>query len=407
MVVLVSISSFIGSALTIISGLLVARWLLPEDLGLFNTFNIIVSYIILIQLGIPSGLSRNYSYFMGKLQQGNAFGAAAVSNYWSLALSVILFICSIIVAAYYLFNQQYEWAAGILVVGFSSFQALYISKYLKVLYRANTDFNKLAIINLVVAVFTFGSIIFVKLVGFYGLCIRSVITILVDLALTWKFLPVRIPPKWSNESFKELLKVGMPIYWVANIYSLWPIFQRTIVLYLGGVKYLGLYALALMVENAMKILTNTISSVSFPRMASAWGKENNFKNIIIIPFKTALAGFGINLILLFVGWWALPSFVQKVIPNFIGGIDAARWSLIVGLISIFSVFSNIYMIVQKNMHRMITYIVGFIIWLVTLFILKHYNGFSLVIFPQSMCLAYFGIYTMDIYFFKKYNLKFR
>lgn len=399
---LTSISGLISNFLTIVSGLLVARWLLPQQLGLFNGFSIVISYIILVQLGIPSGLSRDYPYYLGQSKKERSFELAAVASYWSLLIGIVVLVVTAIISVYFLVVKNYQFAAGVITIGISCFQTFYVTKYLRILFRSNNDFNKLALINISVAVVSFLSIFFVKEFGFYGLCLRTIAIAFFDFGISWKFKPVSITPRWSRIDFVSLLKVGMPIYWVANIFSLWPIVQRTLVVFMGGTKALGLYGLALMVENGMNIISSSIGSVAFPKMSLAWGKTHRFKDLIDIVLKPVMAGFLLNAAVVVAGWFILPYFIKFLLPNFVDGTMAAQWSLLVGLLSIFNVFSNIYMVVQKNMYRLTSYLTGFSIWLICLFTLYTFRGFSLQMFPQSMCMAYIGIYSMDIYFFRKF-----
>ncbi|MFM2360981.1 MAG: hypothetical protein RLY16_2974 [Bacteroidota bacterium] len=407
MVLLTSMSGLISNALTILSGLIVARWLMPEQLGLFNSFSIIISYIILLQLGIPSGLSRNFPYYIGQNNRPHAEQLAATAAYWSLALGFIILALSMVTSIGFMVAGNYKFAAGVFVIGISSFQSFFVTKYLKILFRSNNDFNKLATINIINAVISFASIVFVKYFDFYGLCIRAIFLCLSDFVLTWWMRPAKIQPHWEKDHFRSLLKVGMPIYWVANVYSLWPIVQRTIVVFIGGTKALGLLGLALMVETGMNIISTSISSVVFPKMSNAWGKSHRFSELLQIAWKPVAVGFSVNSILVIVGWLALPLFVNFLLPNFVEGIQAAQWSLLVGLISIFSVFSNIYMVVQQNLSRLVSYVTGFVVWLVSLFIFYSVRGFNLINFPQSMCIAYVSIYLVDFYFMRKFSKKFK
>lgn len=407
MMAITSISSLVSNFLNIISSIIIARWLLPQELGLFNGFSIVVSYIVLLQLGVPSGLSREYPYYIGKSEGEKSLRFAAAASAWSLLLGIAILIVSAFVSLYFLVEKNYQFSAGIIVIGISSFQTFFVTKYLKILFRSNNDFNKLANINMVNALVAFSSIIFVKYYGFYGLCVRAILLILSDCTLTWFLKPVDIKPKWSKEEFLSLLKVGMPIYWVANIYSLWPIFARTLVGLIGGAKALGLYGMALMIETAMAIVTTSISTVVFPKMASTWGKTHRFRQVIDIALKPVLAGFFVNLLLIIGGWILLPFFIKTVVPNFTEGVTAARWSLIVGLLGIFSVFSNIYMVVQKNTLRLVGYLTGFVFWLSSLYIIYKTRGFAIEMFPQAMCFAYLGFYIMDIYFFRKLSVELR
>lgn len=396
-------SSIFNSVMLMASGILVARWILPESLGLFNSFNIITSYIILVQAGVPSGLSRELPFFMGRNEVSKAEEMAAVSNFWGLMLGGICMALGILGCIYFLFEKNFEYAAGSLVIGVTSFQALYITKYIKVLYRSNNDFNKLSAIEIIGAVTAFASIVFVWKFGFYGLCMRAGLLCIVDFYFAYKWRPLKVGPKWNKKSFISIMKVGMPIYWVANVYGLMPIFQRTAILSLGGTKSLGLFTLSVVVDNAMGVLKNAISSNSFPKMAAAWAKGASFMQLLKIPLKMIIFSILISAGIAAVGWQVLPYFVQKFFPNYFEGVPAAQWSLIAGCVGYILVFSNVYMIIQKNVDRLFSFVTGIAAWLISLFILVKLNGYSLSIFPISMMVAYIFIFLVDVLNFKRYS----
>ena len=104
MILFTSGASLIGNVLTMISGLLVARWMLPEELGYFNSFSILTSYIILVQLGIPSGLSRELPFYMGKGQRKDVEELAATAQFFGSFIGVLVFICSVIAALFFLYK---------------------------------------------------------------------------------------------------------------------------------------------------------------------------------------------------------------------------------------------------------------------------------------------------------------
>jgi hypothetical protein len=199
------------------------------------------------------------------------------------------------------------------------------------------------------------------------------------------------------------MKVGMPIYWVANVYGLMPIFQRTAILSLGGTKSLGLFTLSVVVDNAMGVLKNAISSNSFPKMAAAWAKGASFMQLLKIPLKMIIFSILISAGIAAVGWQVLPYFVQKFFPNYFEGVPAAQWSLIAGCVGYILVFSNVYMIIQKNVDRLFSFVTGIAAWLISLFVLVKLNGYSLSIFPISMMVAYIFIFLVDVLNFKRYS----
>lgn len=400
-----SAASLLTNALTIVSGLLVAKWLLPQELGLFTSFNVITSYIILIQLGVPSGLSRQLPFYMGKKEEQKALDTAASANQWGLVTGIVCIALAVLVSVYFLIVKNYEMAAGVFVVGLTSFQGLYVTKYLKILYRSNNDFNRLTTIDIINAVVLFITIFLVWKFKFYGLCIRAVVGVVVDLALAYHWRPIKVKQQWNKPVFNELMKVGFPIYWVANIYSLWPMVQRTVIVSMGGTKALGLFSLAAIVETAMKTLTNAISSVSFPRMAFAWGQKEDFVHLLKIPLKPVLVSAAANLVVALAGWFLLPLLISNLLPNYVDATAAAQWMLWVGWMGSFSVFSNVYMIVQKNMDRLWSYIAGVLAWMACCFLLNKIMGFDIIIFPIATLIGFVFIYLVDAVNFRRYYLQ--
>jgi O-antigen/teichoic acid export membrane protein len=395
MILFLSVSNVIGNALTIVSGLFVAKWLLPEELGSFNGFNIIVGYVVLAQLGIPSALNRELPYYYGKNEKAIALRYAAVAQYWQKYLGLVALIVGILAAIYFYATGKNEWAAGLLVIGFSTWQTLYVTKYLNVLYRTNRDFNKLSWIKLINAGTAFVSIIFVWLFGFYGLCLRAIIGAVVDFGFSYYWRPIKVKAEWDKLLFKNLMNLGLPMFGVANIYSLWPLVQRTLIISLGGTKSLGLFALAVMVENAMKTVSNSMSSVVYPAMASKWGEGATVREVIQLVIKPITLGFVLFAFAVPVGWWLLPIFVDSFIPNYREGVEAAQWMLLVGLLSLTNVFSNIYNVIKNQKDRLKVFISGIGMWGIMLGILFFFKGFSLMIFPQSMLAAYAAMMLLN------------
>lgn len=399
---LLALSSLVGSVTAIISGLLVASWLLPERLGLFNAFSIFTSYIILAQIGIPSGLSRQFTFYSGQKNEVLAESLASTARFFSVILSAAsLFLCGIASIYFFVIGNQ-DFAAGAIVIGITAAQTLYITKYIKVLYRSNNHFTKLAYIKFINTGVNLISILLVYKFLFYGLCLRAIIIALVDWYFSEKWKPLDVPMRWDKNHFKELLKIGLPIFSVASIFGLWPTFQRTIVLSLLGTKGLGLFALAIVVQNMLNTVNSTISTVSFPKMSHALGEGKKIKNILKIPLKLSFVALGIYTLILLVGWPLLPIVVKFALPKYILGVEAAQWMLLVAFVSSFAVFSNIYMVIKTNHHRLISYSLGMLVWLG--FLLAHdiSDITDLVIFSKALFAGMIAITIVDGIFLTYY-----
>ncbi|MFN3754474.1 lipopolysaccharide biosynthesis protein [Flavobacterium sp.] len=401
-IAMVTISNLIGNVVSIISGLIIARWMLPEELGLFNAFSIFTSYVILMQLGIPSGLSRELPFYFGQLKEDYAIDLAATAKYFMLALSFAILGLCIIPSVYFFYIAKYEYAIGSLVVGITSAQTFYTTKYLKILYRSDNHFNKLSNITLINTLVNLVSIVLVYHYLFYGLCMRAIILVMVDWYFTEKWKPIHTEARFNWKNFKELSKVGMPIYFVANVYSLWPTFQRTMILSMLGAKGLGIYALANIVQNMLSTFNGAISSISFPKMSLAYGQGKSITEVLKMPFKLIIVSILIYTFILLVGWPLLPKVVAIVLPNYQSGVEAAQWMFVVALVSSLNIFSNIYMVIKKNHHRLISYIIGMTVWL--LYILYHSitTVADLVIFSKALLFGYMATVFCDFCFYFLY-----
>jgi O-antigen/teichoic acid export membrane protein len=399
---LVALASLMNSVIALVSGLLVASWLLPERLGLFNAFSIFTSYIILAQVGIPSGLSRQLAFYFGQQKENLAKSLASTARLFSVILSGgSLIICGL-VSIYFFIIGNNDFAAGAIVIGITTAQTFYVTKYLKVLYRSNNHFTKLAHITFINSAVNLVSILLVYKFLFYGLCLRAILLALVDWYLSEKWKPLDVPLQWKKSNFKELLKRGLPMFSVSSIYGLWPTFQRTIVLSFLGTQGLGLFSLAIVVQNLLNTVNATINTVSFPKMSHALGEGKNIKEILKIPLNLSFFAFGIYTLILIVGWPLLPVVVKYALPNYVLGIEAAQWMLLVALVSSFSVFSNIYMVIKTNHHRLISYCFGILVWSVFLLIEGIGEMSDLVVFSKALLAGSIAITLIDGLFLTYY-----
>lgn len=398
MIAYTSFSNIISTGAAMISGLLVARWLLPEQLGLFNSLSIFTSYIVLIQLGIPSGLNRELPLYFGKGDKIKAEEFAAVSKAWLTGLSVIVGVVCFFIAIYFLFRENYQYAIGSIVIGVTTWQNLYVVKYLKVLYRTNRDFNFLSRIRLINSIFLLASVFLVLYWKFYGLCVRALLLALVDFYFTYKWRPIKVKSLFKQSTFRQLTKIGLPMYAIANIYGLWPTLQRTWILATGGIKFLGLFALAIIIQNAMNSVSSALTSVMYPKMLRDWGNGATVKKIVNEIKKPLIFGIGLFIVIIPIGWIFLPTIVLKYLPNYTDGIMAAKYMLLVGVIELFIVIGNFYNVLNKQMNRLFAYLIGVGVWAIIILLYLYRFDFSLTIFPIAWLFGQMIILIINIHF---------
>jgi hypothetical protein len=112
-----------------------------------------------------------------------------------------------------------------------------------------------------------------------------------------------------------------------------------------------------------------------------------------------------NTVVAVAGWFMLPFLISALLPNYIEGTAAAQWMLWVGWMGSFSVFSNVYMVIQKNMDRLWSYVAGVLAWMACCFVLNKAMGFDMIIFPIATIVGFLFIYLVDAINFRRYYLQ--
>ena len=83
-------SNIISSVLTAIGGLLVARFLGPEEIGSFRAFTIPLTYLMFLDLGTNDGLWRQIPYYVGKEMPERVDALASAAGAFNLFMSVVV-----------------------------------------------------------------------------------------------------------------------------------------------------------------------------------------------------------------------------------------------------------------------------------------------------------------------------
>jgi O-antigen/teichoic acid export membrane protein len=329
---LFSSSAIILSVVKLITGIVIIKWVIPEDVGMWNSVSLIQSYAAILQLGALSGLNRELPFFIGKGDKEHTIKLAETANAFITYLNYVLIIICILVSAYvYLFvSSDVKLLFGILSIGVITASAFY-NTYLNVTYRASHEFVKLSKIQLYVSAFTLITIVLPYFYNYYGLVLRTVLISIFTTVFVYIIRPIKVKPKFTKLSFKELLKTGLPIYAVGYFDDLSRTFNRTILLTIGGVVVVGFYSPAIAILSGIAMLPSAIGQYIYPQMSYNLGKFNDARKLWKWVWKSALAMLMIGLPAILIGWFAIPYFIEKYFQNYIPGIFAAQMALIAGV----------------------------------------------------------------------------
>lgn len=330
--ILFSSSFIILSVVKLVTGLMVIKWVVPIDVGLWNSVSILQSYTVIAQLGILSGLNRELPYFLGKGNTDYFHTITETAEAFLRYLNIVIIAGAVIgsIGIYY-YMQDIKLAIGVFSIGFLVTLSFF-NTYLTITYMAKSEFLKIAKIQLYICAFTLGSVILPYYWDYYGLVIRAVAMSLFGVILIYIGRPIKVKPKFNKDAFKDLVKTGLPIYIFGYLDDISKTFSRTILLSFGTVILVGYYSPAMAILTGIAMLPSAIGQYISPQMAFSLGKFNDAKRLWKWVWKSAFALILIGLPMILVGWFTIPFFITKYFPNYVDGIYAAQFALIAGVL---------------------------------------------------------------------------
>ncbi len=330
---LFSSSSVILSVVKLISGIIIIKWVIPEDMGMWNSISLIQTYVAISQIGILSGLNRELPYYIGKGDGEHIVKFAETANIFITYLNYVILVLTLLASLYVYFfvSTDIKILFGVVCIGLIIASSFY-GTYLNVTYRSNNEFLKLSKIQLYISAFTLLTIVLPFFFNYYGLVFRTLLISLFTTVAVHITRPLRVKPKFHKSSFQELVKTGLPIYGLGYLDDLSKTFNRTILLTIGGVVVVGYYSPAIAILTGMAMLPSAIGQYIYPQMSYNLGKFNDAKKLWKWVWKSAFAMIMIGAPAILIGWFTIPMFIERFFPNYIPGIFACQMALIAGVL---------------------------------------------------------------------------
>lgn len=327
--------------------LLTARMVAPEMLGSFNAVLLAVPYISILQFGVVNGLGRELPFEIGRGNKERAERHVAAASAWMLLLAATSFVCLCAVASWFWIGGERRRSGALVAAAFQAAYYLYAQQFLQVTYRTRGDFQKLAVVLMVEALLTLGGVALVWISPFAGLCIRTILVACIMGPIMWTWRPMKTIPCWDRTSMVHLVKIGLPIYIVGQMFALWPTLNSTWVAAALGSKAFGFYALSLMVTTAVNLAITSLQQVVYPRMAEEYGRTQDV-GAALRPALRATVWLAVAFtVLCGVGWFCLPTVVRAVLPKYQAGVQAARWALLAGSVSVLGLPFSIFPVIRR------------------------------------------------------------
>jgi O-antigen/teichoic acid export membrane protein len=260
------------SGIQMLSGLLMARWIRPLDMGVWNTVQIAGVYAPFLTLGIFSGLGRELPYLIGKGEHEKARRFAGAAYGWAWALAAITAPVVLGVAGIYAFRGEWRLAAAVLAFGVMII-LMWSIFYLNTTYRTHSEFGRLSANNAFVAGAGLVLMSLVWAAGFTGLLVRAVIVAALGLAALYYKRPMPVHPSWDRATLLSLAKIGIPIYVLGQLWGLQFALDRMVLV--RNTEALGYFTLAIHAGSAARMIPTAFTLVIYPRLAQAYGETGH------------------------------------------------------------------------------------------------------------------------------------
>lgn len=378
--------NLMATALRLVAGVLTSKAVEPAVLGLFNGIGLVTGYVPFFQLGVSNGLNREVPYFHGQGRSDDARLLAETAKAWMLFVTGITVAGILLMAGWMVFQQRYDLALGWLSYSVPVAGVLYGQFYLRILFVTHNEFQRLSMITVYMAAVGLFLVALVWWQDYVGLCVRGFLLGVIMLFLFWRWRPLVVQARWRWAQFKHLVKSGMPIFVVGQLYAWWVVLNSTLVLQYTGAKGLGLYAIANMAGPTVAMIPQALTQVVYQRTSEQYGRTGKIRDLIHIIISPTIIAFGFTLLAVIVAWFAIPPTIALILPKYTEGIKAAQWSVISALVISMTPVNCLFNVVKKQGRYGTAMIFGMFAYYVTL---KHliYDGVYLEAFPQAMILG--------------------
>lgn len=383
-----------------VGGLVAAKNLAPEELGVVQAIMLIPTYVTFLQFGVFNGLNRNLPLFRARKEPEKAQGfvnASAKMARWVALAGAVVALISVFVFLRRSEDPNYAFVTLFLVPALF-FQPLKLHQ--DTVYRGMREFERLGknlhIINwwnLLCSAST-------SVIGITGLALKIGTQSLLGWLLLLKNPPLQEGKEASFREIRELSAVGMPMLISGLIFGWLSVADRTIIATFLTAEDLGYFALAGIAMNALNVFPASINTLLYPRVAHAYGEKGTSRYLR----RYIWIGLGLNLALMLpvaiIGWLALPHLVETLLPAYAPGIQAAQVTMIGALAFAYSGPSVIIPILRRNLPSQIAGVVAIgVVWGGGIYAVSAGYGIVGVAIARVVATAAYGLFVVGFVFY--------
>ena len=348
-----TVSNIVTSAVSLLSAVIAAAFVDPEDLGIIQTIFLVNTYASFLHLGVFNGLNRNLAYYKAKGDYKTVQNEIDTSHTVSLCVSALGLIIGVAVLLINIIEGRggaYIWGSIFLIF---SLILTPVTNHIECTYRSGQEFFRLGVIkNWQALVFLFFSFLPV-VCGYIGRVLAQVINLVVGYIMRLLRPPYKHVGKGDIKSLKDLIITGAPLLIGGYIWSVFVVADRTFIAASLTPRDVGLYTISGYCITLMMVIPGALNTLLYPKAATRYGSTGD-KSSLYGFWKKSILLFSIVLIPLCVAaYFVLPFVVQWFMPKYVEGIPAARISLLTCLTFVSMGPSVIFGTLKKNLGYII------------------------------------------------------
>lgn len=352
--------NMVAMVLGVVGSLVQARYVAPEDMGVFRTFSIVIGYLTFLHLGVFDGLHRELPLQFGRENRKKAEDVAAASLAWIAFISLVsvAFFLGLAVKAAFCreWMQFWGWLAFLPFVAMT-----FYGGYLGATFRTSQQFIAYSNANVVQSAVGTLLLPLMPFLGYYGACLRTAAGSATNLFLLHRWRPLKLRPRLDWRNFWEVIRIGLPLSGIGYVYtSLWTSLEGTMMLEWYGIKVLGLYAVAMFVRNVVVQLALNMNQVMGVKIYEQYGRTGRVADCMRLIFKPMMWAFLASLPLITVGWVAMPWAVSLLLPKYVGAVSMGQVMLAMLPITFLSLPITVLWATGRQFYCFLGVIVGFL-----------------------------------------------
>lgn len=322
--IIYTLSNYALMFFSLISSILIRRWLDPYMYGIVATLNIFIAYATFANLGALNAAEIRIPFFRGagkldeiKRLEGVAFTFTSIST---------LVFCSGVAfwAIWEAGSLGPELSQAVILTEISFFGLQIVNFYITIL-RANHDFIFLSKhflwIGLIKSV---SALVITSILGFWGYIMTiNIITILqLGVLISYQGYLPRLQMR-LQEAF-DLMRIGFPMFLLGLSAVALKTIDSLVVLQLFDIEHMGHYSIAVIASTLMFTTTNSITAVLFPQMNEEYGKIGDEVGLIRFIKTPMLVLSTLLPMACSLMYLASPYVVGIFLPQFSPGLPALR-----------------------------------------------------------------------------------